>query len=301
MATADTSVVALYEYKFTQIFELLAQQRTARIVNTFRQGVHTGSQQAQAVKQIGLLTPTRRTQRGQPVSYADVFHDDRWVVPNLFNEYVLFDKFDELQTQADPRSTYVESLMAGMNRQHDAECIRAFFETSKTGQLGADTTAFPSGNIVASNFGASADTGLTVAKLREARRLLLSNEVDLEADTLHVVAAATQLDNLLAEAQVINRDFNQPDAPVLEEGKITRFLGMNFIHSELLNLDSTAAYRMVPVYAASGMHFGTWEGITTKIVQADWLEMAPWQVGIWAGFGACRLQEKKVMQINCLK
>lgn len=301
MATADTSQVALYEYKFTQIFELLAQQKTARIVSTFKSGVHTGSQQAQAVKQIGLLTPTRRTNRAQPVSYADVFHDDRWVLPILFNEYVLFDKFDELMTQADPRSSYIEALQAGMQRQQDAECIRAFFETSKTGQLGADTTAFPAGNIIASNFGASADTGLTVAKLREARRILLQNEVDLQMDKLNVVAQATQLDNLLAEAQVINRDFNQPDAPVLMEGQVTRFLGMNFIHSELLNLDSTAAYRMVPVYAASGMHFGTWEGVTTKIVQADWLEMAPWQVGIWAAFGACRLQEKKVMQINCLK
>lgn len=301
MATVDTSQVALYEYKFTQSFELLAQQKTARIVQTFKQSVQTGSQQGQVVKQIGLLTPTRRTNRGQPVSYADVFHDDRWVLPILFNEYVLFDKFDELMTQSDPRSSYVEALQAGMQRQQDAECIRAFFETSKTGQLGADTTAFPAGNIIASNFGASADTGLTVAKLREARRILLQNEVDLQNDKLNVVAAATQLDNLLAEAQVINRDFNQPDAPVLMEGQVTRFLGMNFIHSELLNLDSTAAYRMVPVYAQSGMNFSTWEGITTKIVQADWLEMAPWQVGIWAAFGADRLQEKKVMQINCLK
>ena len=180
-----------------------------------------------------------------------------------------------------------------MNRQYDAECVRAFDETSQTGQLGADTTAFPSGNIIASNFGASADTGLTVAKLREARRQLLQNEVDLDLGKLYCVAQATQLDNLLAEAQVINRDFNQPDAPVLEEGKITRFLGITFIHSELLGLDTTAAYRKVPVYHDSGMHFGMWKGMETRITQRMDLEGTPWQIYIQAYFGATRLQEKR--------
>ena len=301
MPTVDTSVVALYEFKFTQIFELLAQQINERIVSTFKQGTHTGSQQAQAVKQIGLLTVQQRTTRLEPITFMDVPHDDRWVVPKPFDGAVPFDTWDELQTMADPRSTYAQALQAGMNRQHDAECIRAFQETSKTGQLGADTTAFPAGNIVASNFGASADTGLTVAKLREARRMLLQNEVDLDMEKLYVVASATQLDNLLAEAQVINRDFNQPDAPVLAEGKITRFLGMQFIHSELLTLDSTAAYRQVPVYAGGGMHFGTWQGTRTLITQRNDLRGHPWQIYIDSYFGACRLQEKKVMVINCLK
>src|SRR5208282_988672 len=127
-----------------------------------------------------------------------------------------------------------------------------------TGQLGADTTAFPTGattgtppggGVVAYNFAASGGSGLTVAKLREARRALLANEVDLTMEKLHCVSGATQLDNLLAEAQVINRDFNQPDAPVLQEGRMTRFLGIEFIHSEQLGLDSTATYRTVPVYA----------------------------------------------------
>ncbi len=301
MATVDQSVVALYEYKFTQIFELLAQQRYERIVSSFKHGVHTRSQQAQAVKQIGILGVQQRTVRLEPITFMDVPHDDRWVTPKPFDGAVPFDKWDEIQTMADPRSSYAEALQAAMNRQHDAECIRAFDETSKTGQLGNDTTAFPSGNIIASNFGASADTGLTVAKLREARRSLLAAEVDLDVEKLWCVASATQLDNLLAEAQVINRDFNQPDAPVLAEGKITRFLGIQFIHSEQLGLDTTLAYRKVPVYAGGGMHFGTWQGIETKITQRFDLRGHPWQIYIDAYFGACRLQEKKVWIVNCLK
>src|SRR5208337_3341833 len=118
MATVDQSVVALYEYKFSQIFELLAQQMEARIMSSFRQGTHTGSQQAQAVKQIGLLTVKQRTTRLAPITFMDVPHDDRWVVPKPFDGTVPFDTWDALQTQADPRSSYAEALRAAMNRQY---------------------------------------------------------------------------------------------------------------------------------------------------------------------------------------
>ena len=215
----------------------------------------------------------------------------------LWDEYAAFDDWDQLQTEADPKGSWTQAIVAGMNRAQDSECIRAFFETSNTGEQGNYTTAFPTGtNQIAINYGASGNTGLTVAKLRQARRLLLQNEVDLNMGSLYCVAAAVQLDDLLAEAQVINRDFNSPDAPVLEEGKITRFLGIRFIHSELLQ-QTVDPYWMVPVYHETGMHYGTWQGINTEIVQRYDLRMSPWQIGVSASFGACRLQEAKVMQI----
>jgi len=281
-----------------------------RIPQTFRQGVHTGSQQAQAVKQVGITSVSLRTTRWEPITPTDIPTDARWVYPVNYDEYTYWDTFDEVQTEADPKGSYVSSIMAAMKRQRDAECIRAFFETSHNGQLGTTTVAFPitgsgpwsstwtTGNQIPVNFGASANTGLTVAKLRQGRLMLLANEVDLDEGELICVAKASQLDNLLAEAQVINRDFNQPEAPVLEEGKVTRFLGMRFIHSELLYVDSNP-YTWVPVYHTKGMHFGSWKGIETRISERTDLRGVPhpWQIAVNSVFGATRLQEKMVMQI----
>jgi hypothetical protein len=296
MATTVTDESGLYEIKFTQIFELLAQQMEARIPTSFRQQTHTGSKAAQAIRQVGKTNPTQRMNRLEPVAFTQMVNDSRWVYPKPWDEYAAFDEWDQLQTEADPKGSWAEAIVAGMNRTQDAECIRAFFETSNTGEQGNYTTAFPAGNTIAVNYNASGNTGLTVAKLRQARRLLLQNEVDLNMGSIYCVAAAVQLDDLLAEAQVINRDFNQPDAPVLEEGKITRFLGIQFIHSELLTM-TVDPFWQVPVYHETGMHFGTWQGINTRIVQRNDLRMAPWQIGVSALFGATRLQEAKVMQI----
>jgi hypothetical protein len=295
------------------MWELLAQQREQRIPQTFKQGVHTGSQQAQAIKQFGITRPQLRETRWEPITPTDIPTDSRWVYPAQYHEETLWDTFDEIQTAFDPKGGYAGAIMAGMNVTHDAECIRAFFEASHNGQLGTTTITFPitntfyggtvpwsstwtTGNQIPVNWGASGNTGLTVAKLRQARMMLLSNEVDMDAGKLYAICKATQLDNLLAEAQVINRDFNQPEAPVLEEGKITRFLGLDFIHSEQLYQDANP-YTWVPVYHSQGMHFGTWKGIETRITERNDLVGHPWQIAVNAAFGATRLQEKMVMQI----
>jgi hypothetical protein len=296
MANTSPDVTTLYEQKFTQIFELLAQQQEARIPGTFLQGNHMGSKGAQAVKQIGKVEMQQRVTRLEPITFADVPHDARWVYPVMWDRAVPFDTWDELQTAADPRSTYVSTLRAGMNRKMDAECIRGFDETSHVGETGSDTTSYPAGNIIAVNFGASGNTGLTVRKLREVRRQMMAAEVDIEMEQIYVVASALQLDNLLSEAQVVSTDFN--DKPVLVEGKITRFLGINLIHSELLPTDASA-YRKVFAWSSRAMHFGTWQGVQVNITQREDLRGRPWQVYLSSMFGATRLQETKVWEILC--
>ncbi|MFZ1975806.1 MAG: phage capsid protein [Candidatus Acidiferrales bacterium] len=298
MATSPNDVTVLYELKFTQLFELLAQQTDLRIPKTCRQQDYRGSQGAQVIKQAGVVNVDLRVNRLEPIQFTDSPLDARWAYPVNYDMAIPFDSFDEIQTMADPRSIYVEQQHAAMNRQMDAEVIRGFYETSHTGQTGGSTTTFPtSTNQIAYNFGASAATGLTVIKLRQARLLLRQNEVDLDMEDLYAVLGATQEDNLLAEAQVVSTDFN--DKPVLVDGKIKSFLGIDFIHSEQLPMDSTNTYALVPVYSNRAMAFGTWMPPSVKITQREDLRGRPWQIYINAAFGATRLQEKKVMQIQC--
>lgn len=300
MATSPTDQTVLYEIKFTQVFELLAQQMEERIPQTFMQGTHTGSKMAQARKQVGKTQPTQRVNRLEPITFTDIPLDARWVLPQNWDEATPFDTWDQLQTEADPKGSYAQAIVAGMNRQRDSECIRAFFETSHTGEQGASTTTFPtSTNQISQSFGSSATTGFTVAKLREAKRKLLANEVDLELGDLRAVLTSYQLDDLLAEAQVLSRDFNETLGIVVKDGNISRLMGVGFIHSEQVGLDSSATYTAVPVYHTSGMHWGSWMGIETKITQREDLRGRPWQIYVNSMFGGTRLQEAKVMQVLC--
>jgi hypothetical protein len=100
---------------------------------------------------------------------------------------------------------------------------------------------------------------------------------------------------------VISSDFNGGDRPVLKEGKVIRFLGINFIHTELAvaTAQQLSGDVLLPVFAKSGMHLGIWNDIKTSISQRNDLSGEPWQAYVYMTAGATRLEEEKIVQIAC--
>jgi len=280
--------------QYTTNVQLLVQQKGSRLRSAVMNGQHFGKQ-AVAVDQYAAVNASKRTGRYQPLVPYDVQNDRRWVSPVDYDWNDLVDNFDKLRLLNDPMSSYVQSGANALLRAMDDEIIAAMFGTAKTGETGTTSTSFLSGNQVAVAFGAAAATGLNVAKLIEARRLLMSNEVDIDSDPLFCVISAQQHANLLNEIQVVNTDYNS--SAVLVNGKVDSFLGINFIHSERLPTAST--YRRVPVFAKSGMHLGIWNDIMTDISQRKDLSSLPWQVLVQGTFGATRLEEKKIVELPC--
>jgi len=284
-----------YAQQFATNIELLLQQKGSKLRGLVTEAPYMG-EQASPVDQIGAISMQPVVGRFEPIGRVDADTDRRWVLPSDFDLNQLVDSFDKLRLLQDPTSKFVENAMNAAGRQIDDLIIDAFFGTAKTGKSGSTNTSFLSANQVAVNFGASANTGLTVAKLRQARKILMANEVEMDSDPITVVATATQMDNLLAEAQIISLDFNEK--PVLMDGKIQRFLGMNFVHCERLDVDGSS-YRRIPVFAKSGMHLGLWNDIKTDVTQRKDLKGHPWQAYVYMSMGATRLEEKKIIEIKC--
>lgn len=284
-----------YVQQYSTNIQLLLQQKGSKLRNLVMSGSHVGKQ-ASPVDQFGAINMQPVSSRFAAMGRVDAATDRRWVFPSDFDLPQLIDSFDKLRLLTDPSSSYVQNAVNAAGRQMDDLIIDAFFGTAKTGEAGATNTSFPSGNQVAVNEGAASNTGLTVAKLRAAKKLLMSYEVDLDSDPLTAVVTAKQHDNLLAEAQVISMDFN--DKPVMVEGKITRFLGINIVHCERLDVDGSS-YRRVPVFAKSGMYLGLWNDITTDVSQRKDLQGLPWQAYVYMTAGATRLEENKIIEIKC--
>lgn len=286
-----------YAQQYATNIQLLLQQRGSILRDCVLTGSHVGKA-AQPVDQIGAIVAQKVTGRFQPMGRVDAVLDSRWVYPVDYDLPQLFDMYDRLRLLVDPTSSYVENAVLAMGRAMDDEIIAAFTGTSKTGIDGGTSTTLPSGQKVAVNFGASADVGLTVAKLREALRILRANQVQLNVDPVYCIVKAKQMDNLLAEAQVINRDYN--GAAVLENGIVTRFLGINIVHDERLGTDGTDTDAdVISVYAKSGMYLGMWQDVQADISQRKDLQGLPWQAYAYGTFGATRLEEKKLVQILC--
>lgn len=285
-----------YAQQYASTITLLLQQRGSRLRDTVTFMPISGAKSAVPVDQIGPVEATERATRYPPLTPGNTPADRPWVYPADFDWNDLVDSIDKLRVVTDPTSAMSLNGTYAMGRAQDRVIIRNFFADRKTGQEGGTTTSFLAANVVAVNFGAAGNVGMTVAKLREAKRILMAAEVDLDMDPLTLPVTAKQHDNLLAEMQVISLDFNEK--PVLVEGKVTRFLGFNFKHTELLATDANA-YRRVPAYAKTGMVLGMWNDITTDISQRKDLAGLPIQIYVYGTFGATRTEEKKVVEIKC--
>lgn len=286
---------SLYAQQYATNIQLLLQQKDARLKMFVMNGSHIG-EQASPVDQIEKIAMQSPAGRFADIGRVDAVVDRRWVTPNDYDLPQLLDSFDQARLLTDPKSSYVANAVAAANRQMDQEVINAFFAAAKTGKTGSSSTSFLSANQVAVTTGASAATGLNVKKLREAIKILMAYNVDLNSEQVYAAITAKQHDDLLAEATVISMDFNSK--PVLVDGKITRFMGINFIHTELLGVDGSS-YRRIPVWVKSGMHLGQWGSLYTDVDQRKDLSGHPWQAYLKMTIGATRLDEEKVIEIKC--
>jgi len=295
-----------YVQQYSTNLQLLLQQKGSKLRDTVMSGSHIGKQ-ASPVDQVGAITAQRVTGRFNPMGRVDAALDRRWVFPNDYDLPQLIDTFDKLRLLVDPQSTYATNAMYAMGRAMDDEIVTAYFGDAKTGENGGTTTAFGTtltsagGQNVSVGVGGAA-SGLNVAKLREAKKTLMGNEVDLDSDPLICVVTSDQHDNLLNEVQVVSGDFGWKDAPVLKEGRLDRFLGINFLHCERLTTgtdDAAGTSRQIPIYAKSGMYLAMWNDIMNTISQRHDLQSEPFQVYSLGTFGATRLEEKKVVRVWC--
>lgn len=294
----SVNITTFYVQQYAKILNQLVQQEGSRLRGAVTEQSYMGKA-GSPVEQVGAVAMQPVSSRYAPMGRVDAATDRRWVYPSDFDLPQLFDNFDKLRLLIDPKSKFVKNAVDAAGRQMDDLIISAMFGTAKTGETGQNSITVPSTQIVSVQQGAAAPTGLTVAKLREAKRILLANEaITMDSPEIYCVAGAKQLDNLLAEAQVVSTDFNS--TPVLVDGVITKFLGINFIHSERLPTgtdDQSGTSTKVCIWQKQGLHLGLWNDITTNIAQRHDLQSEPWQAYVYMTAGATRLEEKRVVQV----
>lgn len=285
-----------YVQQYSSNIDLLLQQRGSKLRNAVTIGSYTGKQ-ASPVNQFGKIEMQEVTSRFAAMGRVDASTDRRWVFPSDFDLPQLLDSFDQLRLITDPKSSYVQNAVMAAGRQFDRLICSAFIGTAKTGEAGSTSTSFTAGNEVDVSF-AGTNSKLTVAKLREVKRLMMANHIDFDMEEAFVGITAADHDSLLGEVQVVSADFNG-GAAVLRDGKIMSFMGFNFVHCELIETVLAGTNEVtLPVWVKSGMHLGLWNDINNSISQRHDLQGEPWQVYTKMTAGATRLEENKVYAIE---
>lgn len=287
MSQNDTTY---YVEQYSTILQGLLQQMDARFAPYVMTGSHVGNGAA-VVDQYGEINAYTPVGRNAPLVGQDVSANRRWCTPQDKEIVRWVNNYDQLRMLIDPKSEFMRGVAAGMARAEDDVIIGAFFATAVTG-TSMNTTEAHSNQVTVSIGGTN--SGLNVKKLLRAKRLLAAAHVD-PSEEVYCAVSARQVEDLLQEAQVTSSDYNS--VKPLTDGKVSRFLGINFIPSE--RLDIASSIRRVPLWVKSGMHMGVWGETNTSIDQRKDLSSHPWQIYSRFTKGATRVEAGRVVEIQC--
>ena len=276
--------------------EFLVQQKGSMLRSTV--GIETVTGKTAFFEQVGSTAARRRTSRHADTPRMDTPHARRRVTLYDYDWADLIDQEDKVRTLIEMSSPYAQAAMWAMGRAMDDEIITAADGTAFTGESGGTSTTFLSAMEVAVTERApgvaSANLGLNVAKLIEAKRLLDANEVDPD-EPRTIVVNARQLKSLMNDDRATSSDYAAVKA--LVRGEIDTFMGFKFVRCERIGVDANS-YDKVLFYAKSGIKLAVGRDMTTRISERSDKNYAT-QVFCAMSIGATRMQEEKVGRILC--
>ncbi len=294
----------------------LSQQKGSRLAGGVRNEVFKGK--SEFFDRLGLATAQKKTGRNSDTPNLDIAHSRRMVTTSTYNWGTLVDRKDKLQNIHDPENQYAISARNSLGRAMDTILITAAFGNAATSEDGSGSQALGTAQNIAPVSG-GAISRMNVKALLTAKLLLDQAEAEGERFFVHTAA---MLEAMLEQTQVTSADYNTVRA--LVKGEIDTYLGFKFIRTELLPLTSATANSASTfdptsglystaggnlslggtevaglVYVGDGLLLGKNEEAIGRIDERPDKNYAM-QVYAEMDFGAVRMEEVKVVQINAL-
>ena len=257
-------------------------------------------------EQIGSTAAVQRTSRHGDSPLMDTPHARRRLSLADYEWGDLVDDADKVRMLIDPTSSYAQSAAWAMGRAMDDVIIAAFNGEAATGVAGgtdlglADgVQAHASNQLIEHN-----STNLDLTKLRECIAIFHENNVDPDEEKFIVVKPA-QLQALLALEKSTSGDYNNVKA--LVNGEINTFMGFTFLINNRIGTAGTNAgggstttnHDHVIAWCRSGMELGIGVDIKARVSERPDKAYSNY-VYYSMSIGATRLEEEKVVQIDCL-
>jgi hypothetical protein len=290
-----TNIPNHFTTQFDSNWKHLVQQKNSRLKEYCTIDSIEGKEKS--YNQLDATSMTQITDRSRDTRISDQAMAKRWIRPLNYDCAKLVDEFDEqfLGEVVLPTSPIIQSHAAAYARTCDKIIIDALGGTAFTGTTGTTATVLPAGQKIAANYvesGAVANSGLTIAKLRAAKFIFDSNEVDEEEERIMVVSAK-QLQDLLRTVEATSADYNTVRA--LVDGTLNTFMGFKFRRSQQLPL--AVDIRSCFAYVKSGIILAE-RGLKTMMdVRPDLSHSL--QIRSVASLAAVRMEEKKVVEVAC--
>jgi len=242
---------------------------------------------------LAATSMQKRTVRNQPTVLTDQTHNRRAGSMDLYDLFMTIDPIDVHRIGSDPTSSYQQNGVMACERQIDDVILAGMLGTAYEGEDGATLVAFNAGgNALVANGG----TGLTLDKILEVGELYES--MDLPDDEPKYWAyGASQRTDLLNINEIKSNDYNNK---ALVDGKVVYFGGFNFLPFQRLGIPAGAGIRRNVTWAKSGVGFFLGQNMEVKINERADLSNVK-QIGITIDCGAVRVEDEKVIAVDCVE
>lgn len=288
--STEITVAMVQQYSDNVI--MLSQQKGSRLQDKVAQKTGVVGENTY-FERIGATSALKRTTRHADSPQVNTPHSRRRVSMSPYDWGDMVDEPDQIRMLIKPESKYAINAMWAMGRSKDDVIIEAFYSNAYTGKDGAVPVALPSGQKVAQD---GTPSSLTVAKLRKAKVILDTNEVDPE-EPRFIAAHALSVDALLGDNNVTSSDFNVVKA--LVQGEVDTFVGFKFVRINRLPLVTTGTYRAAYAWAASGVGLAIGAEVKTRITERADKSFSVY-VFVNMDLGGTRIEDEKVVEIPCL-
>jgi hypothetical protein len=138
--------------------------------------------------------------------------------------------------------------------------------------------------------------GLTIAKLRKARKQMGLDNVDLDRVSPVMAITTNQHDDLLGIVETGTADLNQLEQPQLRDGKVTRLMGFTFVECNRLPKAGTTRY--CPVWVKEKVKLGIWQDVRPRMWNDSSAGMMPY-IDVDVIMDATRVEDVGVHVIEC--
>lgn len=232
-----TELPAHFETQFSNNWEYLLQQKDSRFENAVSRLPVKGKERR--LSQLGEVEMRDIVTRNGQTVPQDTPMSARWLRLKGSDAVTWIDEWDEISLGdlPAPESEHVTAHAMAARRKIDDIIIEAMVGTNYIGEEGTTPVTMPSSQEVAVNYtgATAANTGLTLAKLIRAKRILDENEVPFEGR--YFAHRAAQLEDLLLDVDQVSNS-RYADVKALVDGKVNYFMGFTFIQSQRLPVDA---------------------------------------------------------------
>jgi len=279
-----------FEQQFSDNFIHLASQKDSKF------GSRVRVEQVSDAKnfhfdRMDTVNMVQAVSRHEDTPLTEVPFSRRRVTFNTYRAVDLIDNPDRVKMAKDPQSPTMKQLLWALNRQKDDIIIDAALGNafSIDSADASSTVALPAGQQIANG---SAD--LTLAKIIETKKILLDNDVDPDEEEMFFAIGPDQLEALLNDTTITSADYNS--VRLLMSGDIDTFMGFKWIITT--RLDVASNIRSCIAWAKSGLGLAMNGTPNIRISErAD--KNYSTQVFVEASMGATRIEDEKVVQIDC--